>query len=368
MKFQTLTCLFAAGMALLTGGCATSTPADATYFSNWPKGTDPVTVGERVAKNVLARKFDFETNPKRKVLIYPEACAWYGGLTLTSLAHDTNLLTQFVVRFDPFLAAEGSARISTNDHVDYRVIGIIPLQIYLETHEQKYLAPGLKLADAQWAQTTPDGITSEARYWIDDMYMITILQVEAFRATGELKYLDRAARAMGAYLDRLQQPNGLFFHGPDSHFYWGRGNGWMAVGMAELLRSLPQNHPQRARIMAGYQKMMATLLLDQSPQGLWRQLIDKPESWPETSGSAMFTFAFITGVKNGWLDAATYGPAARKAWLALVGSLDANANLHDVCVGTDKGDSEQYYLDRPRVAGDLHGQSPMLWNASALLR
>ena len=86
------------------------------------------------------------------------------------------------------------------------------------------------------------------------MYMITALQVQAFRATGDAKYLDRAALAMVAYLDKLQQPNGLFFHAPDSPFFWGRGNGWMAAGMAELLRALPEKHPQRARIIDGYQR------------------------------------------------------------------------------------------------------------------
>lgn len=363
-----MVCLLAAGVTLLAGGCASSSPSKVGCLSDWPQGAEPATVGIRVAKNVLARKFDFETNPKRKVLIYPEACAWYGALTLTDLAGDTNLLARFIARFDPFLTPEGAARISTNSHVDYRVIGIVPLQIYIETHEKKYLEAGLKLADAQWTNTTPDGITSEARYWIDDMFMITMIQVQAYRATGEQKYLDRAALTMVSYLDRLQQPNGLFFHGPDARFHWGRGNGWMAVGMAEILRFLPENHPQRARIMAGYQKMMATLLKDQSTQGLWGQLIDQPESWPETSGSAMFTFAFITGVKNGWLAAETYGPAARKAWIALVGYLDQDANLREVCIGTNKGQTEQFYLDRPRVAGDLHGQSPMLWCASALLR
>jgi unsaturated rhamnogalacturonyl hydrolase len=114
--------------------------------------------------------------------------------------------------------------------------------------------------------------------------------------------------------------------------------------------------------------MMAALLATQDQDGLWHQLIDHPDSWAETSGSAMFTFAFVTGVKHGWLEESTYGPAARKAWFALVRNLDRDGNLREVCVGTDKGDSVQYYDERPRAVGDLHGQAPMLWTASALLR
>lgn len=347
---------------------AGSANSQSNYFGNWPKGSAPDEVGKRVAENYLARQFDYEKNKERKYVIYPEVCAWYGSLTLAQLTKDKALTQKLVARFDQFLQPPGSARISPDAHVDYRVFGAVPLELYMQTKDRKYLAIGQALADQQWEKTTPDGITAEARYWIDDMYMITAVQVQAYRATGNAKYIDNAAKTMVAYLDKLQQPNGLFFHAPDSQFYWGRGNGWVAAGMAELLRSIPKKHPQRPRIVAGYQKMMASLLKYQGDDGLWRQLIDHPESWAETSSTGMFTFAMVTGVKNGWLDKKTYGPAARKGWLGLVSHLNSDANVTDVCVGTNKGFTLQYYLDRPRNVGDLHGQAPILWSASALLR
>ena len=253
-------------------------------------------------------------------------------------------------------------------HVDYRVFGIVPLEIYIQASDPACLLLGKGLADAQWERTTPDGITTEARYWIDDMYMITALQVQAYRATGESNYLDRAARTMKAYLDRLQQPNGLFLHAPDAPFYWSRGNGWVAAGLTEILASLPQNHPDRAWILAAYRRMMAALLKCQGADGLWRQLLDHPDAWPESSGTAMFTFALVSGVKHGWLDRKSCAPAARKAWLGLVNLIDAQGNVRNVCEGTPKGFRAQYYLDRGRRIGDLHGQAPILWAASAFLR
>jgi rhamnogalacturonyl hydrolase YesR len=114
--------------------------------------------------------------------------------------------------------------------------------------------------------------------------------------------------------------------------------------------------------------MMTGLLKYQAGTGMWRQLIDDPESWPETSGTAMFTFAMVTGVKYGWLNGSEYGPAARKAWLALTGYIDEKGNVREVCAGTNKGNERQFYLDRPRNTGDLHGQAPVLWTATALLR
>jgi rhamnogalacturonyl hydrolase YesR len=120
--------------------------------------------------------------------------------------------------------------------------------------------------------------------------------------------------------------------------------------------------------MQGYQAMMASLLQYQASDGMWRQLIDDAESWPETSCTGMFTFAFITGVKEGWLDKTTYGPAARKGWLALIKYINADNDITDVCEGTNKKNSRQYYLDRKKNTGDLHGQAPILWCATALLR
>jgi rhamnogalacturonyl hydrolase YesR len=337
-------------------------------FTNWPAGASPAEVGRRLAENFAARQFEFQTNPKRKFVIYPEVCAWYGALEVSQLTGDRHLQGQLVHRFHPHLVPENAEHVSTRDHVDFRVFGVVPLEIYLETKDKRIRAQGLFFADAAWTNATPDGITAEARYWVDDMYMITALQVQAFRATHDRKYLDRAARTMAAYLDRLQQTNGLFFHGTNAPFYWSRGNGWAAAGMTELLRELPANHPQRARILAGYQAMMAALLKYQGDDGLWRELVDEPDAWPETSSTGMFDYALITGVKEGWLDAATYGPAARRAWLGLVQHLDANANVDSVCEGTNKGDNREYYLKRARKTGDLHGQAAVLWTAAALLR
>jgi len=138
--------------------------------------------------------------------------------------------------------------------------------------------------------------------------------------------------------------------------------------MSELLLSMPKDHPLRARILRSYNTMMTSLLKYQGEDGLWRQLLDHPESWVETSGSGMFTFAMVTGVKNGWLDKKTYGPAARKAWLGLVKHIDDKGSISDVCEGTNKGFSVQYYMDRKRLTGDLHGQAASLWTAMALLR
>src|ERR1700738_744991 len=229
--------------------------AQTSYFTDWPAGTSPAEVGKRVAEHFVASP---HADPKH--IVYQEVCTWYGALTFAQLSGDKDLSAKLIQRFDPLLTPAGADLIGKDRHVDFTVFATGPLEIYLRTKDPKYLDLGKSFPDRQWEDPTPDGLTSETRFWIDDMYMITTVQVQAFRATGDSKYLDRAALEMVAYLDKLQQPNGLFFHAPDAPFYWGRGNGWVAAGMTELLRALPADHPQRARILAAYREMMQALL------------------------------------------------------------------------------------------------------------
>ena len=352
-------------LSLLFPVAAAAVSAQQDYFSNWPAGRSPQEVGKALAEHFVVSPHQHSPG----TIIYGEVGTWYGALTFAELTHDVDLRDRLIKRFAPLMpGGSEAALIPMRDHVDDSIFGIVPLEIAIQTKDKKYLDYGLSFADRQWENPQPDGLSHETRYWIDDMYMLTILQLQAWRATGDKKYLDRDANEMVAYLDKLQQPNGLFYHAPDVPFFWGRGDGWVAAGMTEMLRDLPANHPQRARIMAGYKLMMAALLKYQAPDGMWRQLIDHDEAWEETSSSGMFAFALITGVKNGWLDAATYGPAARKAWIAVTGFIDQNSDMTQVCEGTNKLNSLDYYFERKRKTGDFHGQEPVLWAASALLR
>jgi len=344
---------------------ATAALAQASdYFSNWPQGASPEEVGKNLAEHFVASPHQYTAT-----IHYSEVATWYGALTFAQLTHDDALRTKLIQKFDPLMPGGAeAARVPQRRHVDDSIFGIVPLEIAIQTKDPKHLAEGKRWADRQWENPQPDGLSAETRYWIDDMYMLTILQLEAYRATGDRAYLDRDAKEMVTYLDKLQQPNGLFFHAPDVPFYWGRGDGWVAAGMAEILRDLSPDHPQRAPILAGYRSMMASLLRSQGKDGMWRQLIDHDEAWPESSSTAMFTFAMITGVKMGWLDAATYGPAARRGWLTVIGYIDQNQDVTSVCEGTGKKNDLAYYLSRRRRTGDFHGQAPVLWAASALLR
>ena len=113
--------------------------------------------------------------------------------------------------------------------------------------------------------------------------------------------------------------------------------------------------------------MMQTLVRYQSEDGMWRQLIDKEESFKETSSTGMFGFALTVGVKKGFLPDEPYHSAYIKAWNALTNYIDKDGKIREVCVGTGQSTDINFYLTRPRTIGDLHGQAPVLWFAYSLI-
>ncbi len=363
-----------------SGGDSGTDQRDA-HFQDWPQGADPKTVGDKVAQVFASENLD---NSKH----YKVACAWYGSLAISAILENQARLDNLIGKYAPYKNTWNEL-LSGQGHVDENVFGIVPLEIALHTNDASYAQEGLSIADHQRAN-----IDSQKRFAIDDMFMITALQVQAYRVAAaqgkegeeKNKYLDTAASTMVQYLDRLQQTDGLFHHHEDFHHKWARGNGWFAAGMAELIRELPQAHANYEAIRQGYEKTMSGLLTyqikDGAGAGLWKQVVDSNDArnWPETSGSAMFTYALVSGVRAGWLEPETYGPAARAAWLALVGKIDAQGKLQDISDWAYKpeshpesgtkyvDDEENYYFDRPKLTGDNHGQAPILWIAAELAR
>ncbi len=301
---------------------------------------------------------------------YAEACAGMGALRCAGATNDHELVERLRARYSFELAPneEPGKIINTANHVDANVYGILPLEIYLQTGDIKFLNQGLALAEGQWDDPLPNGLTRQIRFWIDDLYMIACLQVQAFKATGQEKFLDRASLLALEYLRKLQQPNGLFYHGPEAPYYWGRGNGWVAAGLAELLSALPPKHPRFSEIVSGYTRMMSTLKQLQAKNGMWRQLVDRFDSWEESSATAMFAYAMHVGVHKGILAERQYRPACDKAWAALVDRIEPDGRLRDVCAGTGQSRDAAYYLERPRVTGDLHGQAAILWLCAERMR
>lgn len=371
-------------------------------LESFPDNASPEKIGGILTEKFIADPFSqygspLRVNEPRTQVTYPDVIAWIGGFRFAEKTGDSALAEGLKDKFDPLLDSL-SYLLPKPNHVDNNVFGAVPLELFLITGEKRYRDLGMMYADSQWTlpegwsldsahvQKSPiygdfqdaglflapqkewadKGYSWQTRFWIDDMFMITAVQSQAYRVTGDRKYIDRAAMEMVLYLEKMQKPSGLFDHGPGAPFAWSRGNGWMAMGMAEVLRMLPEDSPYRDKIMSGYLKMMSTLLGYQNSTGMWRQVVDDETMWDETSGTAMFTYAMIVGVQQGWLEDISYARAARKGWLALCKTVDADGLVSGVCEGTMLGSDSDHYRNRKKLTADVHGLAPILWCAAAL--
>ena len=148
---------------------------------------------------------------------------------------------------------------------------------------------------------------------------------------------------------------------------WGRGNGWALIGLAELLRYLPEDHPQREAMIGRLRRLMETLEPLQAPSGLWRQNLVTADSYEETSGSGLILYALAMGLRMGWLPESMH-PMAERAWAGLATTVDAQGAVHGTCIGTlGWGDSPlEFWLDRPTQTDDSHSFGPVLLAAAEM--
>jgi len=328
---------------------------------------------------------------------YAWAFAYFGALQFTKTASDATTNAKLISDYAKFLASgmplppngtpggDGGGGGVTG--VDQRAFADLPFEVFLENQDMAAKTLGLTRADKQWSVTNTDGSTKDARWWADDMFMITGLQVFAYRATNDPKYLDRAVKMMLTTFKYLQQSDGLFWHTQNTHVYWGRANGWVAAGLTELLLEMAPGK-DRDDIMSGYTKLMDGLLKVQLTQsqspgdpGAWNQVLGYTTTFkPEMSCTAMFAYALTMGVKNGWLKDPKYATAARNAFLALGNRTNMNGQLDQVCPGTgdafndgpvktdDIEGGQKFYMNKMFKTGDRHGQAPLIWAARAFLR
>ncbi|MCF8359080.1 MAG: glycoside hydrolase family 88 protein [Prolixibacteraceae bacterium] len=331
----------------------------------WPPEKAPELIGQKAIADFFSRDdYWLVTTDEYQSIHYSEACTGFGAARFANLTGNDQIIEKLTERYMKVI--EDSIPI-TGNHVDGNVYGILPLELYKHTGIETFKEQGMWLADQQWENPTPEGLSYQTRFWIDDIWMIGSLQTQAYRVTGNPVYIERAATEIAAYLDKLQQTNGLFHHGPGFPFFWGRGNGWVAAGLAEVISELPPENEHYAKILDGYKKMMDALVKYQATNGMWRQLIDKDFAWEETSCTAMFGYALRMGVKSGRLKNKKYREAYQKAWLALTDYLNEEGKLTEVCIGTGQQNDINFYLERPRITGDFHGQAPLIWFAGSLL-
>ena len=200
----------------------------------------------------------------------------------------------------------------------------------------------------------------------EDMFMSGAILGRAFKLTGDSKYIDILADLL---LDgKIQQGHGLFWHCRSAAYYWGRGNGFAAMGLAESLTYLPDDHAQRPGILAMYGRLMESLRRLQHPSGLLPQVLDFPGSYLEFTATCMMGYAMARGLRLGFLPA-DFRETADLAWQGVAERTDDLGNIVDGCASTGVQNNVREYLDRPAIFGfDDRSGGMALWFAVEMER
>ena len=247
------------------------------------------------------------------------------------------------------------------------------VQLYLDEKNEDYKSIVFKMADyleneqprlADGTLCRPEPV--EMTVWADDLFMSVPYLVRMAKITGDNKYYDDAALQVIKFNERLfDKSTDLYKHGwfqkenEKSVVYWGRANGWIIWAVTEALMYLPKDHPSYKEILSIYKKHVEGLIKQQSSTGMWHQVLDKHDSFKETSCSAMFTMAILRGVKYGWLND-TYKEYALKAWSDIKNNIKDDGTVIDICRGTGIGFDLEFYYNRKRFDNDPRGLGAVL--------
>ena len=217
--------------------------------------------------------------------------------------------------------------------------------------------------------------------WVDDMYMgitpIAFMAKLVEKENPELskKYFDEAALQIELFKKYLWIPEKkLFRHSwiesmsyhPSIH--WGRANGWALLTMSDVLDVLPANHIKRPEIMASLIEHIHGLMVLQGGDGFFHQVLDRNDSYTETSITAMYSYVVSHAVNEGWIDAQAYGPSAVAAWRAVATRINAQGEVEGTCVGTGVAYEPGFYYKRPTNVNAAHGYGPVILAGSEVLK
>jgi unsaturated rhamnogalacturonyl hydrolase len=203
--------------------------------------------------------------------------------------------------------------------------------------------------------------------WLDDLYMGVPAIAQMGKLTGDKKYYDDAVKQILQFSKRMfNKQLGIYMHGwveemkDHPEFHWARANGWALLAMTELLEVLPETHPGYKAVLQQLQAHIKGLAAYQSGQGLWHQLLDRTDSYLETSATAIYVYCITRAINKGRIDAKAYSPMCLLAWNAITKKVNAIGQVEGTCVGTGMAFDPAFYYYRPINVFAAHSYGPVI--------
>jgi rhamnogalacturonyl hydrolase YesR len=228
-----------------------------------------------------------------------------------------------------------------------------------------------RLKDGTFARQRPQAQS----LWADDAYMGVPALAELGHLTGDRAYFDDAVKQIELMSAKLFNPHlDLYAHGWNAHnpdapqFYWGRATGWIVIAMCDVLDVLPKDHPGREPVLTQLRATLHGVATFQSGSGLWHQMVDRNDSYLETSATAMFVYGLAHAINEGWISPTTYGSIAQAGWCGLATKINAQGQVEGSCVGTTFASDQVYYYNRPASTKALHGYGTTMLAGVEMIR
>lgn len=248
----------------------------------------------------------------------------------------------------------------------------LPLKNMIDNYFNFLMYKQYRLADGTLARNRPQKNT----LWADDMFMgiPSIAIMGLYASDNNNRFQAEAVKQIRQFADRMFVPEkGLFRHGwvegmkDHPAFFWGRANGWALLTMCEVLDALPENYPQRNIILDLLRAHVRGIAALQSPDGFWHQLLDRNETYLESSATAIYTYCIAHAINKGWIDASAYGPVAWLGWEAVSTAINAQGQVEKTCVGTGMAFDVAFYAHRPVSVYAAHGYGPVIWAGAEII-
>lgn len=342
--------------------------------------TSPIEWAQKACEAIMA-KFEPEQLP-------PDRFHYHQGVFLSGMEktwrqnRDPKLYSYMKRWVDSQILEDGSIKKFNADELDDIQPGILLFTLYEETGDERYktalhmLVPLLK----SWPTNPSGGFWHKGHYpnqmWLDGLYMAGPIATQFANTFGDSDYFDRMAFQALLMVKHTKDPvTGLLYHGWDetkeadwanpetgvAPEFWGRAIGWYPVALLEMFEYMPEEHADKAALVAILQDLLIALTRYQDDAtGLWYQVIDKgdlADNWLENSCTALFVHAIAKAVRLGYLDA-KYMDHAWKGYQGVIDTVTFDDNGHviigNICIGTGIGDYA-HYIARPTSENDLHG-------------
>lgn len=347
----------------------------------------------KLASTIMQRHPDPNTYPWRS-WCYPQGYMLMGMAKLFSSTHDSVYYRYIMKYADEQVDSLGNIARFKGNSMDDMMAGAVIVWAYQQTGLEKYrkAATQIRRSFDDYPRTSDSlfwhGRKTHGEVWVDGVFMGQMFLTKYGKYIGDSKYcFNEAARQLIGIYNKLRKGNsGLLYHAWDedrdakwadpvtglSSEVWSEGLGWYALVLVETLDIFPKDHPKRLELEQICRNLMKGLKKVQDPKtGLWFQVVDKgdrSDNWNDTSGSAMFLYAFEKAGELGIIPENQFKRVVEKAYRGILNKAKTNPadgliDIVNACDGVCVQTSYDVYINYPQKVNAKEAVAGVLWGS-----